>query len=391
MPFGNSFEDRVNRKLDRAGREYDEIVSAQPKNQLGAALYWTPGREATRIAVERRAALEYLGSVLLFFIAEYSLEPISGDELRDRVGVVMTGIRAAILENKWPRPQPIMPDWEIEVARELDGALIQWLESQPDWKQYEARTVPRIPVDDAENEPHQTAAGPLFYLRVWPIDGFSVSAKSRIQAGLLGIHGDLLDKIAGRVECWRRAYDLVAWEFGSAGLLSEETVNMQIPNLVADACAGGGWFEEGWGSLRPTGIFSERLGSRYYPRWRRLAFMEVLRGRIAHWSGRLLLGRTTADDGLTSTEPLHTGHSHEESSRALKAHRLKILKAYIAEKSLGCMDRLAGQTGTTKSALYGMTRGDSTRYSPETLDRVLKKVGCSQAEWHRLPNPDRLA
>jgi hypothetical protein len=205
---------------------------------------------------------------------------------------------------------------------------------------------------------------------------------------LLEIHGGFLDrKVKDDVECWRLAYDLIAEEVDSDGLLSEDFLNERLPEMVADAGAGGGWSSERMGRPQPTGIFSVRCGSQFYPLWRRDQFLEALKGRITHWSGRLLVGRTTAHAGRPSTEPLHTGHSHEESSRALHAHRLKILKTYIAENSLGSMDGLARRAGSTPTALYAMARGDRTRYSPEKLDKVLKKVGCSNAEWHGIPNP----
>jgi hypothetical protein len=382
-PTGNSFEDRLNHTLDRAEREYrDKIWKEESSDPFGLPWQWTPESEAARLAGGRRAALEFFGAILLFFIAEYSSEPISDAELCRRVGVFTAGLRETVLENKWPMPRPIVRDWEIEAARQFDDALIRWLESQPEWKQYEARTVPRTPVDDTENEPHLIAAGPPFDLPDWSSTGFSVQARSRVQAGLLEIHGDFLDdKIAGGAECWRRAYDLIAEQFAAAGRLSEETINIAIPAVVADACAAFGWFEDGWGQVRPTGIFSERLGSQFYPLWRSSAFREALGGRIAHWRGRLFLGHTTEHDGLPSGEPSHSGPSREEPSRALKAHRREILKAYITDNTLGGMDGLARRAGTTTTALYGMVRGDRTRYSPEKLDNLLKIIGCSQEEW----------
>jgi hypothetical protein len=111
---------------------------------------------------------------------------------------------------------------------------------------------------------------------------------------LLEIHGARLDGTNDYVECCRRTYDLIAGKFDGAGLLSEEALQRSIPETVADASAGGGWSAKPIGRTEPTAIFNVRFGSQFYPPWRVEAFLESLKGRISHWSGRLELNPSSS-------------------------------------------------------------------------------------------------
>lgn len=71
----------------------------------------------------------------------------------------------------------------------------------------------------------------------------------------------------------------------------------------------------------------------------------------------------------------------------LRAHRLGILKAYMEAKRLEDRGALARHLGVSKSALYGMVRGESVRYSEETLTAVLEKIGCSRPKWDLTAQP----
>jgi len=100
--------------------------------------------------------------------------------------------------------------------------------------------------------------------------------------------------------------------------------------------------------------------------------------------------RITADidfigDQLADANPTGTQHRSQgkQTSRALAAHRRAIMKAFMTTNSLVGMDGLARHLGVSKSALHGMARGDRTRYRDDTLNGVLKKIGCPRSKWDR--------
>jgi len=64
-----------------------------------------------------------------------------------------------------------------------------------------------------------------------------------------------------------------------------------------------------------------------------------------------------------------------------EAHRLSILKKYMAKNRIGRKYALARHLGVSSSAFYGMIRQDQSRYSEDTLESVLMKIGCSREEW----------
>jgi hypothetical protein len=103
-------------------------------------------------------------------------------------------------------------------------------------------------------------------------------------------------------------------------------------------------------------------------------------------------GRLTADfgfieDQLADTNPTgaHHGSQSKKTSPSLAAHRRAIMRAFMTANSLVGMDALARRLGVSKSALHGMARGDKTRYRDDTLNSVLKKIGCPRSTWDRAP------
>ena len=225
----------------------------------------------------------------------------------------------------------------------------------------------------------QDPSTPLLFFPSWPLDSLTVASRRRIRAGLLEIHGAFLDdKINEHVECWRLTYDLIAEEFHRARKLSADLLNTRIPEVVADAAAGGGWPHEPLGRMRPTGIFSCRFGSQFYPLWRQTAFLEALKGRIAHWNGRPLVKRGT---------PAPADSHPKKASIALRAHRHAIIKAFMKQNSHEGMAALTFKLGVSETALQGMIRGEKKRYSDDKLDSVLKQIGCPRAKWDRAAKP----
>jgi len=75
--------------------------------------------------------------------------------------------------------------------------------------------------------------------------------------------------------------------------------------------------------------------------------------------------------------------SRLNSVRSLSGHRRALFRAFIHKKELAGMEALAHHLGVSETALHGMARGDTKRYSRDKLNSVLKKMGCSRAEWDR--------
>lgn len=367
---------RFEKVIEDANREYARKIKTADRvgvNAFGYELQPPWEREEQRVTVKTQAALEYFGVLLLFVVEAFSLLETSDKELLSRVNPALAVIRKVTLDHRWPDPKLLRPDLEEREELRFDCTLIQWLENQEKWQKYEARVVPHIEVPTVDHGFDHENSDPLLYFPVWPLENLSAQGRNRIKVGLTEIHGAFLDdKVENEVECWRRAYDLIADEFNRARLLSEDLVNNRIPEMIADIVAGGGWSDEPMGRARPTAVFSVRLGSQFYPLWRRVSFLESLRGRIAHWSSRpLMKGRATTP--LPPPRP----------SRILKAHRRAILKDFMKKNSLDSMDALARALGVSKTALNGMIRGDRKRYSVDKLALVLGQIGCPSAKWDR--------
>ena len=71
------------------------------------------------------------------------------------------------------------------------------------------------------------------------------------------------------------------------------------------------------------------------------------------------------------------GSGREGRAVTLKAHRRSILKAHAPNRDF---KSLARHLGVSPSALYGMARGDRSRYSEDTLKEVLDTIGCSRRQ-----------
>lgn len=294
MPAEDSDQDRFKRAVERAEQAYRErIRKLTPRDPFGIRPL-AFGLDEQKID-RQRAALEYFGAILFFLIDEYSSEPSSDDQLLRKVNVALVGLRQITLESKWPTSMP----WETEAERQFDRALIPWLEGRAEWREYESRVLPQIRISNEPAHPEPSHRTPLFYCETWPFEGLSNGARKRIQARLLETHGDFLDDAKGqRTPYWIRAYDLIAGEFAADGLLTEDAAERQIPAIAADAGAGGGWLEEGWAQARPSGVFSERLGSQFYAPWRRAEFLKALEGERNRWHGRMLLKPAGNVDGV---------------------------------------------------------------------------------------------
>jgi hypothetical protein len=318
VPFGGkSFDDRLAEIIDEAERVYDErLPEYDPFSALGRM-----GKTAQEERAEKEATLEYFGAILFFFVREYLMDA----DLLKKVNAAVVSVRGAALR-KWPKPFPY-PGFEEDAARELDAAMVSWLGARREWREYESRVLPQIAADlRPALEPPKP--DPLHYFQTWNLAGIPGRGLSRIQAGLLGIHGTHVDaRFPDPPGCWREAYDLIAQEFNSASLLSDDLVQTGIPEIVADACASGGWYGTGWSQARPSAIYSLRLGAQYYPLWRHSEFLQELEGRMTHWRGQMLLA--SSDESKTTPSrvvgvPIPPGARWQDVSLELGETSLRI-------------------------------------------------------------------
>jgi hypothetical protein len=70
---------------------------------------------------------------------------------------------------------------------------------------------------------------------------------------------------------------------------------------------------------------------------------------------------------------------------------LGILKAYKQKRHIDTMDSLARHLGVSKVGIYGMARGDGSRYGDDRLNLVLQKLGCTRDHWDNpsVPTPPK--
>jgi hypothetical protein len=95
-----------------------------------------------------------------------------------------------------------------------------------------------------------------------------------------------------------------------------------------------------------------------------------------------LLAAPNGDPGKGDAERASGKGDRNLSAKSVRAGRRAILKKYRKKKDLRTMDDLARNLHVSRTALYGMTAGDRTRYSVDALDTVLDRIGCSLTEWN---------
>jgi hypothetical protein len=375
--FSEKTQKRFDQEAARAVRKYNQRIAEVDRVNSGFGIVQRhPGEILqARAQVEKEAALEYFEDLLFILLDECCRLP--NDELRHRMNEGLAAVRKFTLDHLWPESShnPIPRE---QKEQEFDQVLIARIEGLKQWRKFEGRLVPKIVVAADVVVLAEQASNPLWYFTCWQLESLSVIGRGRIKAGLLEIHGAFLDSKREALKCWRGSYDLIAEEFDRARLLSDDVVNNRIPEIVADVVAGGGWSQEPLGRVQPTAIFSCHFGSQFYPRWRRDAFLEALRGRIAHWSGRVATNdHATPKDGTPPQQP----------SPDLIANRRAILAAFIEMKGFDSVGSLSRHLGISETALQGMVRGDKSRYSESKLNTTLNKMGCSRAEWGGAPKP----
>jgi hypothetical protein len=261
-----------------------------------------------------------------------------------------------------------------------------------------------------------------------------------LRASLLRLDADLRERRHDRRDCILDAYDLIAKKLEQKGIrLTDQERRQTIPAKVLEAALKYNWtspspeyrrqrYTRGYfAGVEPKGTaatsspyvripdaqLTERLGAFKmtpdYLKW----WLGLLGGRIRSWEAKALdlashMDPSSAEAGSRqdregyetqqgAAEPLDTGSPAVENApparnkrppvpnKALRKVRQTILKRYKEKKGLSTMDDLARHLGVGRAALYGMTAGETRRYSDAKLDSVLKQIGCPRAEWDSQP------
>jgi hypothetical protein len=278
---------RHRRAYERAKRAYAKKIQMADQAGFGPGgieLRTPLDHQESLAKAKKQASLEFFGELLFGVLDGLKL---ADEDLAHRVNPLLVTLREITLK-RWPAPMYPTHSWREQKEMEFDAALIQWLESTEEWRKYETRVVPHFAVPTTAHDYGQEHSDPLLHFLAWPLEKLPTEARRSIRRGLLEIHGKFLDRRMDVVESWRATYDLVADAFDGAKILSEDSLKRQIPEVVADAAAGGGWSCEPLSRTRPTGIFSVRFGSQFYQLWRLNSFLQALSGRTSYWSGRLV-------------------------------------------------------------------------------------------------------
>lgn len=87
---------------------------------------------------------------------------------------------------------------------------------------------------------------PLHWCDTWDLGALGLNAMGRIKAGLAAAHADVIESSRQNGSKIRRvsmqkAFDLLAQEYFSAGLLTDSLLTDSIPLMVYDAAVAGGW------------------------------------------------------------------------------------------------------------------------------------------------------
>jgi hypothetical protein len=300
----------VARAEEDAQNEFDRKTRNVARDTLGG-IY---GEHQLAIdASKRQAAPEYLGILILAYVDAYRSLGLKWDVLLDAVAETLTELRHLTIRKKWPTTIPFDPGWEEAREIEFDRALLTWLERNPNWREYEAELARSNQGGASFGKTKAGTSGALQYSSLWPLQRLKPDARRRVLAAVQQVHGAFLEhKFREWSKYLQVAYDLVAGQFEQCAALTEGTVKVDIVGIIADASSAGRWSELVSGQGTQTAIFTRRLGSCYYPIWRCARLELALAGRIADWSGKLLLTAPTP-----SKETRRRGRPANETSEAI--------------------------------------------------------------------------
>lgn len=130
---------------------------------------------------------------------------------------------------------------------------------------------------------------PVKWLDEWSVPGLSSAHRKKIKAHLLRADGTFersLDADSAALASMRQAFDGIASVLFDAGILTEDLLQTDVPQLVWDSAIAGGWWR--LASETCQDIFPERLG--HYWVWRDDSgdWKSLFRAEAGEWEAKLL-------------------------------------------------------------------------------------------------------
>src|ERR1051326_533809 len=130
---------------------------------------------------------------------------------------------------------------------------------------------------------------PVKWVDEWSVPGLSSEHRKKIRTQLLRADGAferLSDPDSAAVASMRQAFDGVAEVLFQAGILTEDLLQDNIPQLVWDSAIAGGWWR--FASESREDIFPERLGHYWVWRGGSKDWGSLFRAESAEWQAQLL-------------------------------------------------------------------------------------------------------
>jgi len=155
------------------------------------------------------------------------------------------------------------------------------------------------------------------WLDEWTVPGLLVGHRKRIEAQLWKADGAFErshDPDSGAVAAMRQAFDGIARVLFDAGILTEDLLRKQIPELVWDSAIAGEWWR--LASESPQDIFPEQIG--HYWVWRDEGgdWRALFRAETADWRGELLEGPAMEQSSWLDLRTEFENHASRYADRA---------------------------------------------------------------------------
>jgi hypothetical protein len=350
-----------------------------------------PGSEDEKLTHHFERQLEEAVAERIAYWQKHSMEPDSSQEIPPIVPTGRKGNKTAVRQEQAPTVGNKGPRSRTEDDRAIHEA------STPEVKAPSSGGAADASSQQPPLPPYWDRPDPLFYFETWDLALLSDKQRSEIKAGLLTIHAAFLEGQTSdppEIQCWRRAYDVLAKRFFAADALTEDLIKDGIPTMVLDASTSGRWM---WGRNScqfASGDICFRFGNEYYPEsFVSRYYLLYLEGRLGHWRAKLLLAHGSVD----APAPGET-RSAQKGGAALRARdRDKQLSRPSPKEFVDAArrhpkrsyEKFAAQIGIGKDTLYKITK-ETSWVSDETYALVAEVCNCKPEDLHPrdIPRPE---
>jgi hypothetical protein len=210
---------------------------------------------------------------------------------------------------------------------------------------------------------------PCKWLDEWSVPGLSSEHRKKIKAQLLRAEGAFerspdADPESAALACMRQAFHGIAGVLVDAGILTEDLLRKEIPELVWDSAIAGGWWRRA--SETRQDIFPEQRG--HYWVWREDSrdSKELFRAETRDWEARL---QEVAE--VQEVEAANAEAKVVTEPGRKRGYRVEV-RQWMARENVRTVAEAAKRLGISESTLKSiMSARGKRRYSEETLNRIL--------------------